>query len=266
MHAPAADGPLDFATIASTQYASQLFSHLLRAAPQVKAIARTVIPNLHNAAAPVAASSGGLFVPADGGPPPPAEDDDDDDAPQTILQILSENLSLALLSRSRADTSDRDSREWDRLVVAYLGLLSQWLWDDPASVREFLNAGGLGVLVEPVNQVAEADTVVPGLCAFLLGVCYEFNREPGEITRSTIHPILSRLGEDTLFGRITKLKEDERLKMVGPESVVFLHPSSHGQHGGKAELEEYETWFDWPFADFFKSNFCEFYLLFERSA
>ena len=25
--------------------------------------------------------------------------------------------------------------------------------------------------------------MIPGLCAFLLGVCYEFNREPGEITR-----------------------------------------------------------------------------------
>jgi len=25
--------------------------------------------------------------------------------------------------------------------------------------------------------------MVPALCAFLLGVCYEFDREPGEITR-----------------------------------------------------------------------------------
>ena len=38
-------------------------------------------------------------------------------------------------------------------------------------------------LVEPINQTAEVDSLVPGLCAFLLGLCYEFNREPGEITR-----------------------------------------------------------------------------------
>ena len=25
--------------------------------------------------------------------------------------------------------------------------------------------------------------MVPALCAFLLGLCYEFDREPGEITR-----------------------------------------------------------------------------------
>ena len=92
-------------------------------------------------------------MPADGGPPPeiaipvgPERDDDDDEQPQTLLQLLSENLSLSFLSRSRADTSDRESREWDRLVVGYLCLLSQWLWDDPKAVREFLEAGALGVV------------------------------------------------------------------------------------------------------------------------
>ena len=39
-------------------------------------------------------------------------------------------------------------------------------------------------LVEPIGQPAEAsDSLIPSLCAFLLGTCYEFNREPGEITR-----------------------------------------------------------------------------------
>lgn len=78
-------------------------------------------------------------------------DDDDDDPPQALLQILSENLSLSSLSRSRADTSEREAREWDRLVVAYLCLLSQWLWEDPGAVREFLNAGGLSVVCRPLS-------------------------------------------------------------------------------------------------------------------
>ena len=39
-------------------------------------------------------------------------------------------------------------------------------------------------LVEPIAQPVEAsDSIIPPLCAFLLGTCYEFNREPGEITR-----------------------------------------------------------------------------------
>ncbi len=37
--------------------------------------------------------------------------------------------------------------------------------------------------MEPINQTVEEDAMIPGLCAFLLGVIYEFNREPGEVTR-----------------------------------------------------------------------------------
>jgi len=99
--------------------------------------------------------------------------------------------------------------------------------------------------------------VVPGLCTFLLGVCYEFDREPGEITRSTIYPLLDRLGIDTLVGRMARLREDERFKAVGPESIVLPYPTpSNIQLGLKPESEnEGEIWFDWAFVDFWKSNY-----------
>ena len=137
---------LNAANVTSTHFATLLFSHLLRSSPRVKSSARLIIPS------PVSTlpehSEGGFFVPADGTPtaPAPPPESEDEEPPQTLLQILSENLSLAFLSRSRADTSDRESREWDRLVVGYLCLLSQWLWEDPKSVREFLDAGGFGVV------------------------------------------------------------------------------------------------------------------------
>jgi hypothetical protein len=136
---------LDPASVTSIQLATLLFSHLLRSSSRAKALARSITPlPLH----PVD-GGGNFFVPADGTPPQPRTPeaaDDYDEPPQTLLQTLCENLSLSLLSRSRADTSERESREWDRLLVAYLCLLSQWLWEDPASVREFLDAGGLGVV------------------------------------------------------------------------------------------------------------------------
>ncbi|KAG5642214.1 hypothetical protein DXG03_003406 [Asterophora parasitica] len=260
---PSTSSTLDPANVTSTHLATLLFSHLLRSSPRVKALARSITPP------PVSVlpdhNTGSFFVPADGAPPPPPEDDDDE-PPQALLQILSENLSLSLLSRSRTDTSDRDRREWDRLVVGYLTLLSQWLWEDPRSVREFLDAGGFSVvcdflslpnLVDPINQTSEVDTVVPALCAFLLGICYEFDREPGEITRATIHPILNRLGVDTLIGRMGRLREDERFKAVGPDSVVLPYPtSSHLQPSLKPEVEdEGEVLFDWAFVDFWKSNY-----------
>ncbi|KAJ6631339.1 p115 like vesicle tethering protein [Mycena sp. CBHHK59/15] len=255
---PSSAAVLDPATVTSTHLATLLFSHILRSSSRAKSLARSITPP---SLQPIADSgTGNFFVPADGAPPEEPttpEVDDDDDPPQALLQILSENLSLSSLSRSRADTSERESREWDRLVVAYLCLLSQWLWEDPAAVREFLNAGGLSVLVEAINQTSEVDSIVLGLCAFLLGVCYEFNREPGEITRATIHPILNRLGVETLIGRMTRLREDERFKGVGPDAVVLPYPTpSHLQPGLKSEAtNEGEIWFDWAFVDFWKSNY-----------
>jgi intracellular protein transport protein USO1 len=122
------------------------------------------------------------------------------------------------------------------------------------------------------------DSIVPGLCAFLLGVCYEFDREPGEITRSGIHPlflalyhmltytpayratiapILNRLGVDSLIGRLARLREDERFKAVGPDSIVLPYPTP-SYPGLKPESEgESEIWFDWAFVDFWKSNYCQ---------
>ncbi|KAF9462392.1 p115 like vesicle tethering protein [Collybia nuda] len=254
---PSSTSSLDSASVTSTHLAALLFSHLLRSSPRAKSLARLITPP--PASTHPEHGAGNFFVPADGAPPPPPPhpEFDDDEPPQTLLHILSENLSLSFLSRSRASTSDRESREWDRLVVGYLCLLSQWLWEDPESVRDFLDAGGFGVLVEPINQTSEVDSIVPALCAFLLGICYEFDREPGEITRTTIYPILSRLSVDTLVGRMARLREDDRFKAVGPDSVVLPYPSaSYLQPSLKPETEdEGEIWFDWAFVDFWKSNY-----------
>ena len=178
--------PLDRTSVTSVQFAAVLFSHLLRHAPRCKDLARKIVPPSSTTLPASSAAGGNFFVPADGEPPTPsspAPKDDNEDGPQSLLALLTEHLSLAFLQRSRAELAPREAREADRVICAYLSLLAQWLWEDPRAVREFLEAGGLGVLVEQLNQPSEIDVVVPGLCAFLLGVCYEFNREPGEVTR-----------------------------------------------------------------------------------
>lgn len=74
-------------------------------------------------------------------------------------------------------------------------------------------------------------------------------------TRATIYPILTRLGIDVLIGRILRLRDDDRFKAVGPDTFVLSYPQQ-----GKANSEgekEAEVWFDWAFADFWKSNYCE---------
>jgi hypothetical protein len=137
---------LNLVQISSTHFANILFAHLLRSSPKAKSFARLIKPG---SVQPYAnADSGQFFVPADGASPPTVQQTvpDEDEPPQTLLQLLSENLSLALLARSRPDTSDREIREWDRVAVGYLSLISQWLWEDPKSVRDFLDGGGLGTV------------------------------------------------------------------------------------------------------------------------
>ncbi len=140
--------PLDTNLILSTQLATVLFSSLLRSSFQCKELARLISPSSLGPLEANSTSSGNFFIPANG-PPPAAKSavrDDEDDPPQSLLALLTEHLSLSFLSRAHAATSEteREIREWDRLIVAYLALLSQWLWEEPKAVREFLENGGDG--------------------------------------------------------------------------------------------------------------------------
>jgi intracellular protein transport protein USO1 len=134
--------------VTSTHLSALLFAHLLRNFPLAKSLSLSITPPPLASSPSTAPGGTSYFVPADGAPPPDPipQDGEDDEPPQNLLQILTENLSLSLLSRSRSDKSERESREWDRLVVGYLCLLSQWLWDDAAAVKVFLDSGGLGVV------------------------------------------------------------------------------------------------------------------------
>lgn len=82
----------------------------------------------------------------------------------------------------------------------------------------------------------------------MLGIIYEYNREPGDVTRATLHPILStRVGPDVFANRILRLREDVRFKNVGPE---VLEMSEEEDFDGEDGL-----WFDWPFVEFLKNNY-----------
>ena len=146
--------PLENSIVLSTQLSTLLFASLLRSSFRCKEIARSIVPS---AVVTLGSPQNGsqepsFFVPAQGVPSaPPASveaNEDDDEPPPNLLGILSEHLSLAFLSRTHAATSEteRDTREWDRLLVAYLALLSQWLWESPKAVREFLENGGMGMV------------------------------------------------------------------------------------------------------------------------
>ena len=133
----------------SARLASFLFASLIRSSSRCKQLSRQIKPSL-SIAQPDNAQ---FFVPADGPPTsspsksPASGAPDEEDAPQSLLATLAEHLSLSFLSRSHAASAEteQETREWDRLIVTYLSLLAQWLWDDPRAFREFLENGGIGM-------------------------------------------------------------------------------------------------------------------------
>lgn len=143
------ESPLIQAAVQATQFASLLFASLIRSSARCKQLARNIKPSaiLQEDASQ---SSGQFFVPADGLAPPSgaSETPEDDEPPQTLLAVLTEHLSLAFLSRTHSASSEttRETREWDRLIISGLALLSQWLWEDPKAVRDFLENGGMGMV------------------------------------------------------------------------------------------------------------------------
>jgi len=61
---------------------------------------------------------------------------------------------------------------------------------------------------------------------------------------------------------MARLRDDERFKAVGPDSIVLPYPTpANTQIGLRSESEnEGEIWFDWAFVDFWKSNYCQLLL------
>ncbi|KAG8811533.1 hypothetical protein FRC17_002410, partial [Serendipita sp. 399] len=251
--------PLTSSVATRLQFACLLFSALFHGPPNhsntsPKAIARAVGGS---SSAPQDGSGGNFFVPADN-PVSSAPTttlraaEDEEDPPSSLLQLLTEHLSLSMLARAKVIDDAIESRLWDKIIVGYLVLLCTWLWEDPKSIRIFLEAGGVGVLVEPISQTSGIDVLVQGLCAFLFAICYHFNREPGEITRKTLHPIITRLGADQLVSRMARARDDDRFRHVNPDSIVLPVPPSLVI---SSKVVEGEIWLDWGFVEFWKANY-----------
>ncbi|KAG8862622.1 hypothetical protein FRB96_001181 [Tulasnella sp. 330] len=262
------------------QIASLLFTSLIRSSEKCKTLARSIIPSIiasHDHSAVIVTPTE-LFSPMDHPQPtvsnphgplqstqaPAVTADEEEDPPQGLLSTVSECLAMALRSRSIArERGDQDLREWDRVLVGYLILLSAWVWDSPIAVKDLLEEGGvMTVLMEPVSMSSGMDVLVQGLCAFVLGACYEFNREPGEITRATLQPIFhKRIGADTFVSRMARLREDARFRAVGPETLVVdvvledATPVPGVVVGEDATDGEGEIWMDWAFVEFWKEHY-----------
>lgn len=167
------------------------------------------------------------------------EEEEDDDGQTSLIQAIVGNLTMAekeladAVRRERsgpssasASSSSFSAADWTRIMTGYLVVLSIWLFDSPLSVRDFLSESAtLQALIQPVAQSSGVDPLIQGLAAFLLGVAYEFDTNPGQVavTRATMHPILlSRIGADQFAVRLDRIKDDSRFFEVGPDVLERL--------------------------------------------
>ena len=155
----------------------------------------------------------------------------------TCIQALSGNL---ILKSQRGDD--------DRVIIGFLMVLSGWLYENPDAVSDFLQEGSnVQSLIQMVLQPSPQKILVAGLCAFLLGIIYEFSTKDSPIPRATLHEILTtRLGREQFNDKMTKLREHPFVRdyEVLPQGFV---PDQLGSLP--------EVYFDKTFIDFLKDNF-----------
>ena len=234
--------------------ASILFAHLVKGSDSAKKLVRNIAVDHEGKV-----SSRNL---KDG------EEPDEDDPRSGLLQVIMSNFTMAIREQADAVRKDRSATasggvatgssaaaDWTRVLVGYLILLATWLWDSPSSIRDFLQeSANLQVLIQPVAQSSGIDPLIQSLSAFVLGIIYEFNTEPGDLDRATMHPILhTRIGADNFGVRLLRLRDDPRFRAVGPDVLERI-----GDDPALAKEEQHDgLWFDWTFVEFWKINFRE---------
>lgn len=165
----------------------------------------------------------------------------------TCIQALAGNI-----------ISGEQRGEDERVSLGYLMVLCGWLYEDHDAVNDFLGEGSsIQSMVQMVTQNSQSRPLVSGLCAFLLGIIYEFSTKDSPIPRATLHQILTtRLGREQYVDRITRLREHPVIRdfEVLPQGL----DSSH--FGGLPEV-----FFDKTFVDFLKDNFSRVIRAIDRS-
>ncbi|EXJ82913.1 hypothetical protein A1O3_06729 [Capronia epimyces CBS 606.96] len=143
--------------------------------------------------------------------------------------------------------------EDERALLGYLMLLCIWLFEDPEAVNDLLGEGSnVSGLVAAVKIANSSMPLVAGLCAFLLGIIYEFSTKDSPIPRTTLHGLLlNSLGRETYVDRLTKLREN-----------VFVRDFEVLPQTGNGGLPE--VFFDKTFIAFLKDNFSRFLRAIDR--
>jgi hypothetical protein len=159
----------------------------------------------------------------------------------TCIQTLAGNLVAGI-------QQDQD----ERVLIAYLMLLSSLIFENPAAVDDFLGeASLLQALIQTASSPPNSNVVVKGLCALLIGILYEYSTKDSPIPRRKLQPLLtSSLGRERYLQALNHLRQHPLIR----DFEVFEQGSIATT---TSETPPY-AYFDAKFIEFLKDNFSRF--------
>ena len=154
--------------------------------------------------------------------------------------------------------SAKQKGEDERVILGYLMVLCGWLYEDHDAVNDFLGEGSnVQSMVQILTHSQQSQPLTSGVCAFLLGIIYEFSTKDSPISRDTLHQILTtQLSREQYVDKITKLREHPVVR-----DFEVLPQNLHSSHFGGLP----EVFFDKTFVDFLKDNFSRIIRAIDRA-
>lgn len=115
--------------------------------------------------------------------------------------------------------------------IGILMFLSMWLAHCEAAVKAFLAINGtIGFLIAQItaNEHDENEYLIQGLCAFLMGICIQFNDNSVENHRrdDLCQLLIKRIGLETFAGKLSEVSKHESYSKAGKQPQIRVKAAS----------------------------------------
>lgn len=115
--------------------------------------------------------------------------------------------------------------------IGILMLLSTWLAQCEMAVKAFLAISGtIGFLIAQItaNETDENEYLIQGLCAFLMGICIQFNDNSVENHRrdDLCQLLIKRIGLETFAGKLSEVSKHESYSKAGKQPQIRIRSAA----------------------------------------
>ncbi|KAK9346479.1 p115 like vesicle tethering protein [Lipomyces starkeyi] len=173
-------------------------------------------------------------------------DEDAGEEVVTAIQTISANLVASL--QYNLDI---------RIPIAYIMLLSVWLYEDYDAIDDFLSEGSsVQSLVADVSQSSSHNVLVEGMCTTVLAVLYGYCTTSSPIPRPVLNRLLiSRIGRDPFIMKLRLLRRHSLVRDFNPSEILSAEKDATGLPA---------VFFNRVFIDFFKDRYSRLEKVLDR--